>query len=183
MKALRRIAFSLLAIAFLGIAWMLVPLRISNPELNQITSLLVIWLVLVGLCIASAILPRRIWLRIALATPFGILAGAYPLLLFGSMLAGGPLKSYEILSSISLPSSKVIAYRTNMGATTDYHILISHEMPLVPGFVLVRDLHHGYHEYLVTLLLSQSGTIKATFQGLPVEKYVEEYTPRRYVIF
>jgi hypothetical protein len=184
MKTLRTLGWISLVIALLGIAWLRLPLRVSDPSLNQAIAVSTVWAVLVGSCLAGAILPRRNWVRITSAAPPGILAVGYPLLPFVSLVGGGPLRGYEVLDSIKLPASEVVAYRTNGGATTDYQILISHLMPIILGVLLVRDLHRGNHEYSAALALTESGTIRATIEGgRPITEYVNEYRLRRYVVF
>jgi hypothetical protein len=52
----------------------------------------------------------------------------FPLLILLSMIAGGPIVAFEILDSVQLQHSKVVAYRLNGGATTDYAIRVSQEL-------------------------------------------------------
>ncbi len=181
---LRRLAWSALAVAIAAVGWLILPLRLANPELNHAVALGAIWVVFGGFCIAGAILPGRIWVRGIVAAAFGLLAIDYSLLLIVGMIAGGPLKGFEVVDSIKLPTSDVMAYRTNGGATTPYGILISHQRVLLPGVVLVRDLHEGHHESSAKLTLSQSDTVRATISGrAPNQRSVEEYKLRRFIVF
>lgn len=174
----------LFPIASIGIAWLLLPVRAADPALNDIVALAVVWVVLLSLCFAGAVLPNRMWKRIALATPFGFTVVAYPVALVLSMISGGPFRAYEVMDSVSLATSEVIAYRVNGGATVDYRIRISHQRTLLPGIILFRDLHNGYHEYSARLRLTDSNTIQSAIRvGLPMLDTVEEYRLREHVVF
>jgi hypothetical protein len=171
----KRIGSSSLMASIVLIAWLLLPVRVANPELNQIVTLLSFWAVLIGLAIACACLPNRTWIRILGALPFSLLALAFPVLIFLSMVGGGPISGYEILDSVKLDHSTVIAYRTNGGATTDYGITIVQEMPVVAGIVLAKDLHSGYHEYAAILKVTGPDSILAIIDNNPKEFRVRPF--------
>jgi hypothetical protein len=66
-----------------------------------------------------------------------------------------------------LDHSTVIAYRTNGGATPDYGIIVTQEMPVVAGIVLAKDLHRGYHEYAAILKVTEPDSILAIIDNTP----------------
>ena len=77
---------------------------------------------------------------------------------------------YEVVDAVRLQRSRVVAYRTNGGATTDFGIRITHEMPVLPGVILVRDLHKGSHESTAALKVLRPGIVEATInKRVPVE--------------
>jgi len=164
-----------------GIAWLILPLRLANPELNQATGLGVAWLVIIAFGLAGLILPERTWARLACSIPFAVLAFFYFAGLILSMVGGGPLSGYELVDSTVLPHSTVKAYRINGGATTDYAIRITHEMTILPGIVVARDLHRGPHGSTASLTQSTPGTVTVTINSgrpnavtlaLPVRSFV-----------
>jgi len=162
-----------LAAGLAGLVWLLVPLRLAYPAVNHILSLLCLVWIPGTLGVASLCLLKR-WVRILVAVPFILIAVLFALGLFFSMVAGGPYVSYEILDTVQLRHSRVVAYRLNGGATVDYSVLIVQELSVLPGIVLVKDLHNGYHEYTATLR-SQSNSLVAVINGVPVELAVRDF--------
>jgi hypothetical protein len=171
-KGIGRVCF---VAAFVGIAWLSLPFRVANPELNQIVTLFSLWFVLICLCLACACLPNRKWIRIIGSIPFAICAVLLPLALVITMVGGGPITGYEILDSLELPHSTIIAYRTNGGATTDYGIRIVQEMSVFPGLVFAKNLHDGYHEHTATLKALQPDSVQAIINEKPIEFYIRPY--------
>lgn len=53
--------------------------------------------------------------------------------------------SLEPIASLSVSGSRLRVYRTNGGATTDFGIVVRHEMTLLPGLLLVRNIFDEYH--------------------------------------
>jgi len=78
-------------------------------------------------------------------------------LLTGSCLqdtrAAGVDTSFEPIAVLSLSGSHLAAYHTNGGATTDFGIVVRHEMRLLPGVLLVRNVFDEYHVADATLRL------------------------------
>jgi hypothetical protein len=183
----RQVGICSLIVGLVALAWLVLPLRIADPELNQIASLLFTWLVPLSLGAASFLLPRRRWLKITVTLPFYVLAVAWPLLLALMMIAGGPFRGYEVLDSLDLRYSRVVAYRINGGATVDYYVEIVQEMPVFPGMVLAKRLHYGYHEYAAALQLNQGDSVVVTLQGKKAESRAgnttSEYRVRNFVYF
>ena len=70
-------------------------------------------------------------------------------LLTGSCLqdirAAGVDASFKPVAVLPLSGSHLTAYRTNGGATTDFGIVVRHEMRVLPGVLLVRDVFDEYH--------------------------------------
>lgn len=172
-----------LAVGVAGVIWLLVPLRFEALRLNEIVSLCVAWSVLLALSAAAATLPRRVWIRVVLSAPIALSAVAYPAILMLSMMAGGPLSGYELVARADLPHSAVVAYKVNAGATVDSCVRVYHTKKILPGIVLSRILHNGYHEYEIQLRLTARDSVEATIRGgLPMREYVEEYRLRPFVI-
>ena len=163
--------------AVIGTAWLLLPLRIKQPEMDQIVEIILLWIVLVSFGVSTACLPVRKGLRAVGSIPFFLGAAIYPLLMLLSMVAGGPIVGYEVLDSIELRHSKVVAYRLNGGATTDYAIKVSQELTVFPGVVVARDLHTGDHEYTASLKALPRSVV-ATINGVPTE-----YSLRSFIYF
>lgn len=174
-----RIGKTSAAIALLATAWLLLPLRFSPPETNQVVALCAIEVAFIAAAAAIIILANRIWVRAVAAGPLVLFAGLYPCFLALSMVGGGPLKGYEVVDSVILTSSRVVAYRTNGGATTDYGIRVSQEMPVLPGIIVARDLHNGNHEYRAALNVLNADLVSVSINGgKPIE-----YKLRRFVYF
>ena len=49
------------------------------------------------------------------------------------------------LQTVSAGETRVIAYRTDGGATTDFGLAVRQEMTIIPGVLLVRRLLEEYH--------------------------------------
>src|SRR5262245_43627898 len=160
-----------------GIAWLLLPLRIKQPELDQIVDIILFWGVLVSFGVGTACLPIRKWLRAVGSIPFFLGAAIFPLLMLLSMVAGGPIVGYEVIDTVQLQHSTVVAYRLNGGATTDYAIKVSQELMIFPGVVVTRDLHNGYNEYTASLK-AVSRSVVVTINGVATE-----YSVRPFVYF
>src|SRR6476660_5527267 len=94
-----------------------------------------------------------------------------------SMVAGGPIVGYEVLDTVQLQHSTVVASRLNGGR---YHRLRNQSVaraPIFPGVVVARDLHNGYHEYAASLkALSQSVVVT-------INDVATEYSVRPFVYF
>ncbi len=174
-KRMRRIGFG---VGVIGAAWLLLPLRIKQPEVNQLIDIILFWSVLVSFGFGTACLPVRKWLRAVGSIPFFLGAALFSLLMLLSLVAGGPIVGYEVLDSIELEHSKVVAYRLNAGATTDYSIQVSQELTIFPGVIVAKDLHTGYHEYTASLKALPSSSVVATINGVP-----SEYTIHSFIYF
>lgn len=158
------------------------PLRLEDPVYNQLVSFATVWAAVLCSLIASVTLLRGL-LRIVFAVPLGLLSVGYVGALSLSTIAGGPLTGYEVLSRVEFPHSAVVAYRTNGGATTDFGVRVWHTMRLVPGVILARQLHSGYHEYAASLEIIAPHSVRATINGgRPPNDYVKEYRLRRFVV-
>jgi hypothetical protein len=77
-KRIRRISFR---VGVVGVAWLLLPLRIKQPVLYQIVDILLTWAVLVACGVAIACLPVRKWLRAVGSIPFFLGAAVFPVLI------------------------------------------------------------------------------------------------------
>jgi hypothetical protein len=116
MAALRRIGIASLVVALLATAWLILPLRVSKLEINELVALGTLEVAFVAAGIACHALFRRWWVRILGAAPFTILDLLYPGILALSMVGGGPLTGHEVVASVPLNGTRVVAYRLNGGA-------------------------------------------------------------------
>lgn len=179
MTAFRRIGMASLILALLATAWLLLPLRVSKPETNQLVALGTLEVAFVAAGITCLTLFHRWWVRLLGAAPFAILAVLYPGILALSMVGGGPLTGHEVVASARHRGSRVVAYRLNGGATTDYSIRITHELPILPGIIVARDLHQEDHGREASLTVTGPDLVSVSINdGKP-----REHALRRYVAF
>jgi hypothetical protein len=168
-----------LALALMATAWLLSPLRIAKPEINDLVALGTVEVAFISAGASFLLLPHRWWVRIFAASPFAILAVLYPCTLALSMVGGGPMIQHEVVASVPLNGSRVVAYRRNGGATTDYSIRITHEMPILPGIIAARNLHHQNHGYRASLAVTGPDLISVSINdGEP-----KEHPLRKHVVF
>ncbi len=181
---MKRVGSLSLLVAFGGITWLVAPLRFESPDFHQIASLATIGMVLGCLLVASISLPERALVRLTLSLPLGLAAFMYPIALLLSMVAGGPIAGYELITAVQFQNSGVVAYRVNAGANVAFRIRVFHSMRLVPGIALVRTLHDRTHESEIALQMIGPNSVQATIRGgRPYTEYVETYRLRRFVIF
>ena len=177
--ACRRIGIGLLALALMATAWLLLPLRIADPKINEGVALGAIEVAFIAAGASFLMRPYRWWVRILAASPFAILGLLFPCALVLSMVAGGLLSPHEVVASVPLNGSRVVAYRSGGGATTDYVIRITHEMPILPGIISARILQQEYHGYRASLVVTGPNLISVSINdGEP-----KEHTLRKYVVF
>jgi len=167
-----------LGVGGVALAWLAAPLRLADPVHDQFLSLLLVWVSLLGLAVASACLVKRLWARVLATAAPGLLAVLYPLGLMLSLVAGGPIEGYERLASLDLEHSTIVAYRINGGATTDFGVRVVQELRVLPGIVLARDLHRGYHERSATLRATGGASVLVT-----IDEKAKEYPVRPFVYF
>jgi len=178
-KSSRRIGWVSLVIALLAAAWLLLPLRVSKPELNQLVALASLEVAFVAAGIACLTLFHRGWARVLGVATFAILTTLYPGILVLSMVGGGPLTGHEVVASVPLKGSRVVAHRLNGGATMDYSIRITHELPILPGIIVARDLHQEPHGREASLTVTEPDLVSVSVNdGKP-----REFALRRYVLF
>jgi hypothetical protein len=168
-----------LILAIMATAWLLLPLRVSKPEINELVALGAVEVAFVAAGIAWLTLFHRWWARILGAVAFTILATLYPGILVLSMVGGGPLTGHEVVASVPLKRSRVVAHRLNGGATMDYSIRITHELPILPGIIVARDLHQEPHGREASLTVTEPDLVSVSVNdGKP-----REFALRRYVLF
>ncbi len=179
MKSRRRIGTASLILALMAAAWLLLPLRVAKPEANQLVALGTLEMAFIAGGIACLTLFHRGWARLLGAAPFAILAVLYPGILVLSMVGGGPLTGHEVVASVPLKGTRVVAYRLNGGATTDYSIRITHELPILPGIIVARDLHREPHGREASLTVTKPDLVSVSING----GKPRELELRRYVVF
>jgi ABC-type transport system involved in multi-copper enzyme maturation permease subunit len=165
----KRIGYIFLSISIVLIALLFLPFRLVDPETHQLFELISLWFIFACLLISAPCLLNRIWLRIISAIPFALCVFGYPILIVLSSIAGGPISGYELLDELQLSHSKVVAYRINGGATTDFRIKIVQEMKVLPNIVLTRTLHDGYHEYEASLKTAANNLVITCVDGNTTE--------------
>jgi hypothetical protein len=139
----------LLLIHVAGFAnWSIGPFRTVSPITNYVV-MLVIFLLPCAL-FALALKARQSAFRLAIyciMAPWtvicAILAVGAAMDLQGVAVHGTD-PGFEYLHSISLPKSRVAAYRTNGGATTSFGIVVRQETPILPGVYRVEEIFHAY---------------------------------------
>ena len=155
----------------------MLPLRLKYPELDQTVDIAVLWGTLLAFGVGAACLPVRRWLQVICSVPFFVAVVIFPVSLFVAMIGGGPIVGFEVLDTVELPHSKIVAYRLNGGATTDSAIKVSQELTIFPGVVVAKDLHNGYSEYKASVK-SFPNTVVVTIDGVTTE-----YTVRPFIYF
>ena len=124
-------------------------LRLSSPLANHVVlaaALLLPW----PLALASWWL--RPWAARAIGLSGGVALGLAFLLPAGitvldmaSILKQGCSEAFLLTSEVQVLGTRVRAYQTNGGATTDFGLVVRQERDLVPGLLLVRNLFGQYH--------------------------------------
>ncbi len=86
------------------------------------------------------------------------------------------------VSTVEMNGTRICAYQTDGGATTDYGLVVRQELRVVPGIYLVRDLYSEYHSPGGRLEVADSEHIKvyALNTGFPERKVIRVY---RYIWF
>lgn len=180
---LSRIGGLSLSLSLGCLAFLFAALRIEDPGLHQIVSLGILGIALCGLCLAALTMPKRISTRLALSIPTGLAALLYPLALALSMVGGGPIAEYEVMSTIQVRGDTVVAYRMNGGVTVPYRIHVLHTRRIIPGLTLARTLHNRSRESAVSLKLTAPDKVTASFSGGgPYNAYAEVYKISPFVI-
>jgi hypothetical protein len=82
--------------------------------------------------------------------------------------------SFDRFSEMPWKGSTVRLYRLDGGATTDYGVLIRHELAILPGVYVVRNLDSFYHCYSINLAATKTG-VRADAKGC----YCTEFTDRQ----
>jgi hypothetical protein len=76
---------------------------------------------------------------------FSLLLASFTGSCYQDTRATGVDSSFEPIASLPLSRSQLRVYCTNGGATTDFGIVVRHEMRLLPGLLLVRNVFGEYH--------------------------------------
>jgi len=123
--------------------------------------------------IAALLLPWPLgvlswWVRPLWARSTGMMAGGMLGILFllpascagleaDQLATSGSDPSFKVTSEVQLSHSRIRAYQTDGGATTDFGLVVRQEMQLVPGLLLVRDVYFEYH--------AQGGRLESKLDG------------------
>lgn len=152
--------YLLLALVFLNL--FIPTIRLSTAISNDIAFFSLTLLIPLTQFIASLFLKRSLT-KIVGFFYFLIQLSLFLCILFFGVLISG-LAEDELLTQINLSDSSIRAYRTNGGATTDFGVMIRQEMKLIPGVLLVKVLHSGYHEYNATIESTMDTSIYITIE-------------------
>lgn len=177
MMRCKRIGIINLTLGLVLVAWLLSPLQLANLTLDYNLSILFVWIIAVSLGVACLCLIRRKWLGMAASLPFVAVSVLYPLILLFSTMGGGPFVVYEKIASVELHDSRVVAYRTNGGATIDFGIEVQQERSLVPGIMLARLLHNEEGSW-VALEVTEGGQLVVKIDGTTTEYAMHDFTSR-----
>lgn len=174
----KQVGITSLTVGLVLVAWLLSPLNLTNLTTDHILVVLFVWVILVSLGVACICLVKRNWLGFSLSIPFFLAAAAYLFLLLVSMIGGGPFIVYEEIDSLELRHSRVVAYRTNGGATVDFGIAVVQEMPIVPGIMLTKHLHDQSDTSSATLDLTTDNSILVKIDDTTTEYIVHDFVYR-----
>lgn len=129
--------------------WLYGSLRFTVPALNYaalIVGLLCSW----SLVVVAFRLPVRSVGKLLIAplpslwaTGCSLLALSTALGLF-SLVIDGVDGSFEPIGVHNFGSQRLVAYRTNGGATTSFGIVVRQELPIIPGVMLARPVYSVY---------------------------------------
>jgi hypothetical protein len=129
---------------------------LGNPLVNLRLNF-VIYLILILLFINSFWL-RRSWLKALSITLSGLFCFVGLIYIFfftlddiDSIKRNGKDPGVECIREISIDKTKIKAYRTNGGATTDFGIVVREEKELFLGVLLTNTLYSEYHRDTVIL--------------------------------
>jgi hypothetical protein len=164
-----------LLIGSISSIWLLSPLRLANPTINQIVALFTFGAVFISFGVACACLQSRQWIRIVSSIPFFLVAAVFLPGLMVSMVAGGPLARYDVLDSADLSHSRIVAYRINGGATTGYAIKVVQEMSVLPGIVLAKDLVTHHPGDTAAIEKAKRNSVFVDIDGKTAEHVVREF--------
>ncbi len=164
-----------LLVGSLGSVWLLAPLRVANPTVNQLVAFLTVWLVFISFGLACLCLQSRLWIRIATSIPFFLVALLFPLALMVSMVAGGPSAAYDVIDSVDLSHSRVVAYRISGGATTGDAISVVQAMSILPGIVFTKNLVTGHQGTTAAMRKVNGNSIVVVMDGRTTEYAVHGY--------
>ena len=137
---------ALFAFHVVGVAnWLWGPLRSSWSAFNHSFMLAVL---AVPLALAAGLpMIRNVWARVG----FGVFL--IPWILASTILALGTVTVltnvvrtgvdpiFEFLNSTPIRGCRLAVYRTNLGATTAYGIVVRQEMTVVPGLLVVKRVY------------------------------------------
>ncbi|MEA2165094.1 MAG: hypothetical protein QOK37_3221 [Thermoanaerobaculia bacterium] len=93
---------------------------------------------------------------------------------------------FEFVRSEAVFPGRISLYRTNGGATTSFGIAVRHELRIVPGVVLVRELEGFYPAFDGTVAVLSPNRVRVTvpgYEGQRPDPETREYRLRRFVYF
>ncbi len=136
--------------------WLYGSLRFTAPALNYaalIVGLLCSW----SHVVVVLRLPVRFVGKLLIASlPSLWAAGCSPFALFTTLglsllVTHGVDASFEPISVHDFGDQRLIAYRTNGGATTSFGIVLRQELPIIPGVMLARPVYTVYPGHDVSI--------------------------------
>lgn len=140
----------------LGVLFLMVTIRFNhvivfeNPIVN-LRLILAIYFIFILLLINSFLL-KQIWAKVISAVSFGFfcLLGSVVVLFTLSEIDnikrnGGKDLGFQCINEINFDNTKIKAYRTNGGATTDFGIVVREEKNLFFGILFTNTIFEKYH--------------------------------------
>lgn len=122
----------------------------ENPIVNLRLTFVIVFIFI--LLFINSFFLKRIWAKVLSAIIFGFFClGSLIIILFtlsdidSLKRNGGKDLGFECISEISIDKTKIKAYRTNGGATTDFGIVVREEKKLCCGILLANTLYDEYH--------------------------------------
>ena len=180
LKNPKSIAIGVFALLFLGY---LLGIRFDNVYVDKLIGLLLLGFPAYAFALVLEREFKKASIKIILAIFFGLLAlGSLPFMFFSAFDVyfisqyGGMDPAFEKVRTLDLNSSKVVVYRTNGGATTDFGVTVRVEKTMLPGVYIKRDLFSIYHTDDVKLsAASSSGSIMIDSIEFTNPQYRQEY--------
>jgi len=121
-------------------------------------------------------------IKVILSLVFGLLVLGILLPIFFNALnlysisqSGGVDSAFEKVRTLDLDSSRVVVYRINGGATTDFGVVVRVERPVLPGIYIKHDLFKLYHVNDVNLSIVAPSSIKVDSINFTSPQYRSDY--------
>ena len=173
------ILISTFGILFLGC---LLGIRFENIYINKIAGLLLyIFPIYVFVLVLKHEFKSKT-IKVILSMVFGLFALGILLPIFFSVFNlysisqnGGVDSTMEKVRALDLRSSRVVVYRINGGATTDFSIVVSVERPVLLGVYIKHDLFKLYHVDDVNLSMVTPSSIKVDSISFTSPQYRSDY--------
>jgi|SRR3989344_874636 len=172
----------IIVISFIGY---MAGIRFENIYVNKIIGLLfLVFPIYLFVLILRAHFEKKI-LKIILAIIFGLITiGSLPFIFFAALDVyptiqdSGNDPAFKKVNVLDMNTSRVVVYRSNGGATTDFAVIVRSEKWVLPGLYVKRDLINIYHVDDITLSIVSPNSIKIDAINFTTLQYRAEYMSR-----